>query len=108
MKKSSDNTGFFADVYEVVKLIPRGKVATYGQIAKMIGRPRSARIVGYALHANPEPGIIPCHRVVNRFGALSGAFAFGGAIEQARLLEDENVDVSADCFVDLNKYGWQP
>ena len=69
---------FFENVYEAVQLIPRGKVATYGQIARMIGAPRSSRAVGYALHANPRPGVIPCHRVVNREGRLAPAFAFGG------------------------------
>jgi len=55
----------FEKIYEVVKSIPEGKVATYGQVALLAGNPRWARVVGYALHVNPEPGIIPCHRVVN-------------------------------------------
>ena len=99
---------FFENVYEAVQLIPRGKVATYGQIARMIGAPRSSRAVGYALHANPRPGVIPCHRVVNREGRLAPAFAFGGPEIQARLLESEGVRVSADFIVDLGKYIWQP
>lgn len=99
---------FFENVYEAVQLIPRGKVATYGQIARMIGAPRSSRAVGYALHANPRPGVIPCHRVVNREGRLAPAFAFGGPEIQARLLESEGVEVSADFIVDLEKYLWQP
>ena len=99
---------FFENVYEAVQLIPRGKVATYGQIACMIGAPRSSRAVGYALHANPRPGVIPCHRVVNREGRLAPAFAFGGPEIQARLLESEGVRVSADFVVDLGKYLWQP
>lgn len=98
---------FFENVYEAVQLIPRGKVATYGQIARMIGAPRSSRAVGYALHANPRPGVIPCHRVVNREGRLAPAFAFGGPEIQARLLESEGVRVSADFVVDLGKYLWQ-
>ena len=81
---------FFENVYEAVQLIPRGKVATYGQIARMIGAPRSSRAVGYALHANPRPGVIPCHRVVNREGRLAPAFAFGGPEIQAQLLETKN------------------
>ena len=72
----------FERVYAAVRLIPRGSVATYGQIARAIGNPRLARVVGYALHVNPEPGVIPCHRVVRRDGAVSSAFAFGGASEQ--------------------------
>lgn len=99
---------FFENVYEAVQLIPRGKVATYGQIARMIGAPRSSRAVGYALHANPLPGVIPCHRVVNREGRLAPAFAFGGPEIQAQLLESEGVCVSADFVVDLGKYLWQP
>ena len=99
---------FFENVYEAVQLIPRGKVATYGQIARMIGAPRSSRAVGYALHANPRPGVIPCHRVVNHEGRLAPAFAFGGPEIQARLLESEGVRVSADFIVDLEKYLWQP
>ena len=62
--------GFFQRVYEVVKQIPLGKVATYGQIARLVGNPRSSRQVGWALHVNPEPFITPCHRVVNREGKL--------------------------------------
>lgn len=99
---------FFKNVYEAVQLIPRGKVATYGQIARMIGAPRSSRAVGYALHANPRPGVIPCHRVVNREGRLAPAFAFGGPEIQAQLLESEGVEVGEDFTVDLEKYLWQP
>lgn len=98
---------FFENVYEAVQLIPRGKVATYGQIARMIGAPRSSRAVGYALHANPRPGVIPCHRVVNREGRLAPAFAFGGPEIQAQLLESEGVEVGEDFIVDLGKYLWQ-
>ena len=66
----------FERVYEVVKQIPYGKVATYGQVAALAGSKRWARVVGYALHANPDPEHIPCFRVVNRFGEFSKAFAF--------------------------------
>lgn len=97
---------FYDIVYEKVRKIPKGKVSTYGAIAVMCGSPRAARAVGYALHANPLPGIIPCHRVVNRFGSLAPAFAFGGQEVQKKLLEDEGVDVSDDFFVDLEKFGW--
>ncbi len=99
--------GFFDLVYESVKSIPAGKVATYGQIAKMAGQPRKARIVGWALHSNPQPGVIPCHRVVNRNGELSGAFAFGGPDEQKSLLESEGI-IFDDCGkIDLQKYLWK-
>lgn len=96
----------FDRIYAVVKRIPRGRVATYGQIAMLAGNPRWARAVGYALHANPEPGVIPCHRVLNRFGKTATAFAFGGADRQAELLRGEGVEVSEDGFVDLDKYLW--
>ena len=69
---------FYEKVYKAVSEIPRGKVATYGQIARMCASPRASRIVGGALHKNPLPGVIPCHRVVNRFGGLAPDFAFGG------------------------------
>ncbi len=97
---------FFEKVYEAVKQIPKGRVATYGQIACAVGSSRSARQVGYALHVNPQPFVIPCHRVVNRFGALAPAFAFGGQDIQAKLLTDEGVEVVA-YTVDLEKYGYQ-
>lgn len=85
-------TGSFNQrVYEVVRRIPRGMVATYGQIAVLAGSPRNARFVGFALHANPEPGVIPCHRVVFRDGSLAPGFAFGGPDEQRTLLEEEDV-----------------
>lgn len=95
----------FELIYEVVKQIPKGKVATYGQVAALAGNKRWARVVGYALHANPEPGIIPCHRVVNRNGEVSKAFAFGGENRQIELLESEGVSF-IDGKVDLSKYGW--
>ena len=95
---------FFERVYDAVKQIPKGKVATYGQIATAAGSPRAARQVGYALHVNPQPGIIPCHRVVNRFGGLAPAFAFGGQEVQAELLRQEGVQVQESFTVDLERY----
>lgn len=101
------NLGFFESVYNVVKQIPKGKVATYGQIAFLIGRPKASRFVGFALHSNPNPITIPCHRVVNKNGYLSGGFAFGGIDEQKRLLELEGVKVNSNYCVDLTKYLWK-
>lgn len=98
--------GFFHRVYEFVKLVPSGTVVTYGQVARAIGAPRCARQVGYALHVNPEPGVIPCHRVVNREGRLAPAFAFGGPEIQAELLRAEGVEVE-DGAVDLARYQWR-
>lgn len=88
--------GEFADaVYAAVRQVPRGMVASYGQIAAMVGRPRSARYVGFALHVNPHPGAgpdaVPCHRVVYKDGSLCSGFAFGGVGEQLRLLLAEGV-----------------
>ncbi|MBQ7924574.1 MAG: MGMT family protein [Clostridia bacterium] len=98
---------FFNRVYQALKQVPKGKVVTYGQLAYAIGAPRCARQVGFALHVNPEPITIPCHRVVNRFGALAPAFAFGGQDVQAALLKEEGVEVREDYTVDLEKYLYQ-
>ena len=98
--------GFDKEVYRIVACIPAGKVATYGMIARAIGHPRAARLVGNALHRNPTPVVIPCHRVVNREGRLAPAFAFGGLEVQARLLESEGVEV-VDGYVDMAKYCWE-
>lgn len=95
----------FEKIYEQVKRIPKGRVATYGQIAALAGNPHWSRIVGYALHVNPDPKTIKCHRVVNRFGSLSDAFAFGGKAAHAQLLRAEGIEVSDEGFVDLEKYG---
>ncbi len=98
----------FEQIYQVVQQIPPGKVATYGQIAQLAGNPRWARVVGYALHHNPMPELIPCHRVVDRNGRPAQTFAFGGGHAQQRLLESEGVCFLADGRVDLAVYGWQP
>ena len=96
----------FELIYDVVKQIPKGTVATYGQVASLAGNKCWARVVGYALHANPDPAHIPCHRVVNREGAVSEAFAFGGGNRQVELLREEGVEVF-DRKVDLGKYQWK-
>lgn len=96
--------GFFDRVYTALKQVPKGCVVTYGQIACAIGAPRCARQVGFALHANPQPIVIPCHRVVNREGRLAPAFAFGGVDVQAQLLREEGVEVREDYTIDLEKY----
>ncbi len=91
-------------IYEAVKKIPKGHVTTYGQIAELAGDRKMARAVGNALHKNPDPEHIPCFRVVNAKGELSGAFAFGGAREQERLLLEDGVEVVKG-RVNLDKYG---
>ena len=96
----------YQKIYEVVKQIPRGKVATYGQVAALAGNSRWARVVGYALHVNPDPEQIPCYRVVNREGRLSEAFVFGGINQQKLLLEADGVFVE-DGVVNLEEYQWK-
>jgi len=77
---------YFEKVYEIVKKIPAGKVATYGQIARLLGTPERAKIVGWALHKNPYYGEVPCHRVVNRNGEISSGFAFGARSSRKKCL----------------------
>lgn len=91
-------------IYEAVKKIPRGQVATYGQVAELAGDRKMARAVGNALHRNPDPEHIPCYRVVNAKGELAGEFAFGGAGKQAAILEADGIEV-INGKVDLTKYG---
>lgn len=95
----------FERIYEVVKRIPKGRVATYGQVAMLAGNPRWARVVGYALHNNPDPAGIPCYRVVNREGRVATGFAFGGGQTQRELLEKDGIIFEADGHIDLEKYG---
>ena len=94
-------------IYEAVRKIPYGKVATYSQIAQIAGDRKMARAVGNALHKNPDPDGIPCYRVVNAKGELAGEFAFGGAQVQAKLLEAEGITVN-DGRVDLKTFQWKP
>ena len=89
-------------VYEFVKNIPQGKVATYGQIALHLGNQNFARVVGNILHSNPDPEHIPCYRVVNSQGQLSRSYAFGGIEAQRRLLESEGVVFKNAQVVDLS------
>lgn len=98
--------GFFERVYAAIRQIPRGKVATYGDIARLVGSPMAARQVGWALHANPLPVVNPCHRVVFADGSLSAGFAFGGRDAQRALLAEEGVFVGDDYKVDLAEYRW--
>lgn len=94
----------FEKIYEVVRSIPKGKVATYGQVAHLAGNLGWARVVGYALHVNPDPSTIPCHRVVNREGKVAPSFAFGGEGVQRQLLESEGIVFEMDGRIDLEKY----
>lgn len=94
----------FEKIYAVVKTIPKGKVATYGQVAFLAGNPQWARVVGYALHHNPDPSTIPCHRVVNREGKVAPGFVFGGSDVQRQLIEAEGIVFEPDGTIDLEKF----
>ena len=93
----------FAEFYEVVKQIPAGRVMSYGEVARRAGFPRCARHVGFALHGNPDPENIPCHRVVFKDGSLSPAFAFGGCEQQRAMLEREGISFIGE-RVDMIKH----
>ena len=99
---------FFERAWDVVRQVPPGRVASYGQVARVMGAPRCARQVGYAMHASPGvAGGVPCHRVVFADGSLCRGFAFGGPDEQRRMLEDEGVAFLPDGHVDLGMSGWE-
>lgn len=99
-------TEFTRRIYETVKAIPAGSVASYGTVAALAGNPRGARGVGFALHRNPEPGVIPCHRVVFADGGLAPGFAFGGPERQRQLLEQEGVLFLESGRVDMARCRW--
>jgi len=96
----------FEKVYKLVRKIPKGKVSTYGAIGKKLNM--SPRVVGYALHANPDSQLTPCHRVVNRDGRVAPGFAFGGPGNQKKLLEKEGVRFKDTDHVELQKYLFKP
>ena len=99
---------FFQRVFALVRQIPEGRVATYGQVARMIGEPRKARYVGFAVHQSPGvAGGVPCHRVVFKDGSLAPGFAFGGPDAQRTLLENEGVTFLPDGRVDMKACCWE-
>ena len=100
MKKNS-----YERIYDVVRQIPRGKVASYGQVAALAGNRRWSRVVGYALHVNPDEKGIPCYRVVTKDGCVSSAFAFGGGNRQIELLEADGVRF-VNGHVDMEHFQW--
>jgi len=104
VRKKAD---FFDKVYKIVAKIPYGKVATYGDIAQACGIRSSARTVGWALNGAKESGL-PCHRVVNRFGALTGKMHFGSYDLMEELLKSEGVEFDKDGCVRLDKHLWKP
>lgn len=101
-----EEESFSSRVYAMVAQVPRGQVATYGQIARLVGAPRSARYVGYVLHSNPEPVVIPCHRIVFKDGSICTGYAFGGPEVQRTLLEDEGVRFVDETHVDMDACQW--
>lgn len=106
-KKKNKRQDFFSKVYKIVAKIPYGKVATYGDIAEACGLRSSARTVGWALNGAKESGL-PCHRVVNRFGALTGKMHFGSPDLMKELLLSEGIEFDEDDCVILEKYLWKP
>lgn len=106
MEKNNSDKNTFEKIYDVVRKIPYGQVATYGQVAALAGNKRWSRVVGYALHVNPDPNGIPCYRVVTKDGNVSQAFAFGGKNRQIELLEAEGVTFT-DGRVDMKKHRWE-
>lgn len=103
------NDGFFTKVYEITLLVPEGRVTTYGAIAKFIGSPGAARMVGWALNnCHNLDEFIPAHRVVNRNGMLSGKHHFQGNNVMQELLESEGIMVVDDKIQDFEKYFWNP
>lgn len=109
VKYSERNKDFFSQVYEVVKLIPKGRVTSYGAIAKYLASPKSSRMVGWAMNAcHTHPEKIPAHRVVNRNGLLSGKAHFGDPDQMQRLLEREGIKVKNDQIINFDKVFWDP
>lgn len=104
----SDNSGFFQRVYEVCRLIPEGKVTSYGAIAKYLGAARSARMVGWAMNSSTNLEDVPAHRVVNRNGMLTGKSHFGGSDAMQQMLEAEGVLIKNLQIVNFSAHFWDP
>lgn len=100
-------SNFFQDVHDVVRLIPRGRVTTYGAIAKYLGSARSSRMVGWAMNASHTQTDIPAHRVVNRQGMLTGKMMFSYPMQMQELLEAEGIRVVDDRVVDFKNVYWE-
>jgi len=99
---------FFQDVYEVARLIPKGRVTSYGAIAKYLGVARSARVVGWAMNGAATDHDVPAHRVVNRIGVLTGKHYFQSPTRMKALLEAEGIKVKNDQIIDFEKHFWDP
>ncbi len=106
---SDSKSNFFEDVYDVVRLIPKGRVTSYGAIANYLGLRRSARMVGWAMNQSHGDESIPAHRVVNRNGVLTGKHFFaGGEHRMQELLEAEGVRVKEDQILGFDEVFWDP
>lgn len=103
-----EKENFFENVYQVVKLIPEGKVTSYGAIAKYLGTAKSSRMVGWAMNNAHSDASIPAHRVVNRQGLLTGKHHFGINNEMQTLLENEGIKVEKDQIIDFKNHFWDP
>lgn len=107
--RKEENKDFFLRVYQVVRRVPAGRVTTYGAIARYLGSPQSARMVGWAMNcSHSQPQYVPAHRVINRNGMLTGKHHFGGSRVMQELLESEGVDVKEDCVVNFRELFWDP
>lgn len=104
----SQRSSFFQDVYEVVMLIPQGRVTSYGAIGKYLGMPSSARMVGWAMNAAHTLPHVPAHRVVNRVGVLTGKNFFETPNSMQELLEAENIEVANDQIQNFKIFFWDP
>jgi methylated-DNA-protein-cysteine methyltransferase-like protein len=108
MSRAGNKSDSYSRIYAVIRRIPRGRVASYGQIAELAGLPGHARQVGYALHALPSATAIPWHRVINAAGAISRRSRPGAELTQQQLLESEGVEFDLRGRVRLAKVGWKP
>jgi len=108
-KQIRKNNDFFESVYEVTRLIPYGRITSYGAIARFLGSGRSARMVGWALNVcHTRPDFIPAHRVVNRNGLLTGKRHFGNSSTMQQLLENEGIIVEDDTILNFRERFWDP
>lgn len=108
MKLSEKNKDFFTNVYDVVRLIPEGRVTSYGAIAKYLGSPRSSRMVGWAMNQAHSMADVPAHRVVNRNGLLTGKMHFSSPNQMENLLNAEGISVIEDKITNFQSYYWDP
>lgn len=105
---AAEEKSFFERVYEVARKIPYGRVTTYGAIARCIGSPQSARMVGWAMNASKKMEDIPAHRVVNKTGLLTGKHHFGGSSAMQQQLEAEGIPVKENKIAEMEKFFWDP